>query len=520
MNSSSDSRERMERRIRTAAIRGIFWVSGERVTTRIADQLFTLILARVLSPEDFGLVALATVFTGFMQAFTQMGLGSAIIQRKQVDEGHLSTAFWAHLGVAVLLVTIMGAGSRLLSTFMREPKVGTIAFVLSFGFILAAGSTIQIAIISRSLEYRKLAFRTLVATIIGGIVGVLMAWSGKGVWSLAGQMLTVTGTTAAVLYFSADWRPRWYFSWSKFLELWSFGMPLVVARLLTFFVRYSDNLLIGRYLGSNALGFYSIAYTLFMAPITDLIVLGNQVMMSAFSRLQGEADQFKRAFLVGTRYVAMMALPAMLGMALLAPLVVKALFGARWLPASPVLSILAVSGFISLTLALGPSALQAAGYSRLQLRWTAISLVLYVPAFVVGLRWEIIGVAIGYLVSTMLLTPILYRYVSRVAGVSIRELLSALGPALTGCAAMVVAVAVGEWILLETVGPRIPTLVALIALGISVYAGVIWFARRDVVLEFVALLHEMRSDSETAKLGIPSVETQLVDSPTVKRGDE
>jgi len=511
--------ETLERRVRSSAIRGVFWVSGERVSTRIVDQVFTLILVRLLSPSDFGLVALAVVYTGFLQSFTQMGLGSAIIQRKEIDDGHLSSAFWAQMCIGVLLVIVTAIGSQLFTNFTREPTVGMVAVVLSIGFVLTAGSAIQIAIISRALEYRRLVVRTFVATIIGGVVGVAMAWSRMGVWSLAGQMLTVTGMTTLLLYNSAGWRPRFYFSREKFVELWSFGMPLVVSRLLMFFIRYSDNLLIGRYVGAAALGYYSMAYTLFMAPMTDLVVLGNQVMTSALSRLQGAADQFKRAFLTATRYVALIALPAVLGMALVARLQVKALFGAGWLPASPVLSILAVAGFVSLMLALGPSALQAAGHSRLQLRWTTISLFVYVPAFVIGLRWEIVGVAAGYLVATVLLTPILYRYVARVTGISIRELFDALSPALTGCAVMLVAVAGAERILVETVGPRIPTLVALIAIGIIVYSTTIWFVRRDVVLELLSLLSEARGGGGPVTVNPVTAETPSVTSTVVERGD-
>ena len=515
----SEGPETLERRIRSAAIRGVFWVSGERVTTRIVDQIFTLVLARILSPSDFGLVALAVVFTGFLQSFSQMGLGAAIIQRKEIDEGHLSSAFWAQMSVAVLLVLVAAAGSGLFSTFTREPTVGTVALILSLGFMLTAGSAIQIAVISRVMEYRRLVVRTFIATFVGGVVGVLMAWSKMGVWSLAGQMLTVSGITTALLYRSASWRPRFYFSWPKFRELWAFGMPLVVARLLTFFIRYSDNLLIGRYLGASALGYYSVAYTLFTAPFTDLIVLGNQVMTSALSRLQGAADQFKTAFLTATRYVALVALPAVLGMALLARLQIKAMFGAGWLPASPVLSILAVAGFISLMLALGPSALQAAGHSRLQLRWTTISLFVYIPAFVIGLRWQIIGVAAGYLVATVLLTPILYRYVARVTGVTLRELANALWPALAGCAVMVVVVAVAEQVLVNTVGPRIPTLVALIIIGVLVYAATIWFVRRDVVHELLGLLREAQSDAGRMPPGLIVSKTQSVTSPATEHGD-
>lgn len=356
------------RRMRTAAAQGILWLSSERLGTRFSDQLFTIVLARLLSPREFGLIALATVFTGFLRTFTGMGLGPAIVQRKQLDAGHLSAAFWAEVTLAVTVVLVLAGALGLVSSIAGDPTVGVVTFALSFGFIIAESGAVPRAIILRGQDYRKLSMRTIAGTIAGGTVGVAMAVMGYGVWSLVGQILTAQATTTALIFVAAGWRPSLSFSRRKFLDLWSFGAPLVLARLLNFSVRNVDNLLVGRFLGSIALGFYSLGYTLFLAPIVDLVIIIHDVMMSSLAKLQDQSDRVKRAFLLATEYAALAAFPAMIGLALVAPFVVEVFFGSKWLPATPVVSVLAFSGVFTLALAVVPSALQAAGRPDLHMR--------------------------------------------------------------------------------------------------------------------------------------------------------
>ncbi|MGH2403381.1 MAG: oligosaccharide flippase family protein, partial [bacterium] len=257
------------------------------------------------------------------------------------------------------------------------------------------------------------------------------------------------------------------------------------------FIRNTDNLLIGRFMGSAALGFYSLGYAVFLTPINDIGVIVNRVMLSALSRLQDDSDRLKRAFLLATQYVTLMALPMLVGIALVAVPFVETVFGPQWLPAAPVISILALAGFFQIMLTVGPSGLQAAGHPELQLRWYILSTLLYIPAFAIGLRWGIVGVASGYLAATCVLTPIQFGFVARVTGVTFREMWEAIHPSVIGSAVMAVSVASVSWMLAAAEVPKIAMLVLLVLLGAVVYVGIVWVVRRQTLLDLVQILRQV-----------------------------
>ncbi len=480
-------------RLRTTAIHALLWLGGQRIGARILDQVFSLILVRLLVPRDYGLVAMASVFTGMMSLFAHMGISSAIIQRRDLDDEYLSTAFWANLGAGIVLFAIAAAASKLVGVFLREPLAGTVMLLLSVRFVIEATAVTQIALISRGLRYRALSLRSWVATIVGGSIGVGMAHAGMGVWSLVGQTLGMSLTGTIAMHQATGWRPRFVFSWRKFTDLWSFSGPLLLSRLSGYAIRNVDNLLVGRYLGSVALGFYALAYTIFLIPAVDFGFPVSQVLFSSLSRLQGDADRFKRGFLLATKYVAIIALPMMVGLSLVAPLFIEVVFGAKWLPAAPVMRILAIAGFFNLMTSLGPSGLQALGRTDLQMRWSFLAALLYLPAFALGLRWGTVGVAMGYLAVTAALTPVQYGFVIRVIGVTGRELWAAGYPIVIGSAVMAAVVGPLEWVLLDIGAPKILALALLVVLGVVVYGVIMWTIQRQAIVRLLHILREARS---------------------------
>ncbi len=479
--------------LRPAAIRGLLWLGSQRIGSRILDQVFSVILFRVLLPRDFGLIAMASIFTGILGIFTQMGISSAIIQRRELDDEYLSTAFWANVSVGLVLFVGAVASSKLLGAFLREPLAGTFVIFLSFRFVIEATAVNQLALISRRLHYHTLSVRSWVATIVGGLIGVGMAFAGFGAWSLIGQTLAVSLTGTLAMYQATGWRPKFVFSWRKFVDLFSFSGPLLLSRIFGFSVRNVDNLLIGRYLGSVALGFYALAYSVFMIPVIDIGFPVSQVLFSSLSRLQDDTDRLKGGFLLATKYVTMIALPMMVGIALVAPLFVEVVFGAKWLPSAPVMSILALAGFFQLMASLGPSGLQAMGRTDLQMRWSLLGALLYPPAFALGLRWGIVGVAMAYLTMTAVLTPVQYGFVARVIGVTAREMWTAEYPIVLGCAVLAAVVGPVKWVLIDMGAPKILALVFLIVLGAIVYGIVMWSIQRQAIVRLWQILRETRS---------------------------
>jgi PST family polysaccharide transporter len=476
--------------MRALAVRGMMYLGGERLGTRIIDQLFTIVLARLLVPSHFGTVALATVLTGFVSLFTYMGLGSALIQRKDIDEAHMSTAFWANIGTGAVLFGVVAFVSRFLSSFSQNPMAGIVATALAGRFILAGGSVVQVALLTRRMDYRAMTFRSIIATIVGGIVAVILAYAGAGVWALVGQALTMTATSTAVLYTATGWRPKFMFSWPRFRELFSFGAPILASRIFGFLIRNVDNLLIGRFLGTQALGYYALGYTIFLAPLTDLGLIVNQVLFAALSRVQDEAQRLKRGFLDATEFVTMLMLPMMIGLALVARPFVLVFFGEKWLPSAPVISVLAIAGFFRLMVTLGPSGLQAAGRPDLHLQWALLSVILYLPAFYIGLNWGIVGVAVGYLIATLILVPIQFGFVARVMNVRAGERIATVYPAVIGSAVMAVVVWAARTMLTSVGLPTLVMLVVLIALGVVTYVGTVWFVARRAIRRLVRLIRE------------------------------
>ncbi len=480
-------------RLRPAAIRGLLWLGGQRIGSRILDQIFAVILVRLLAPRDFGLVAMASIFTGILGIFTHMGISSAIVQRRDLDDEYLSTAFWANISVGIVLFAGAVASSKLLGTFLREPLAGTFVIFLSIRFVVEATSVNQLALISRRLHYHTLSLRSWVATIVGGLIGVGMASAGMGAWSLIGQTLGISVTGTLAMYQATGWRPKFVFSWRKFADLFSFSGPLLLSRIFGYSVRNVDNLLIGRYLGSVALGFYAFAYTVFMIPVVDIGFPVSQILFSSLSRLQEDPDRLKRGFLLTTKYVTMIALPMMVGLALVAPLFVEVVFGAKWLPSAPVMSILALAGFLQLMTSLGPSGLQAAGRTDLHMRWSLLAALLYPPAFALGLRWGIVGVAMAYFTLTAVLTPVQYWFVARAIGVTARDMWAAQFPIVIGCAVMAAVVGPVKWALMDIGASKILALVLLGVLGAVVYSIVMWSIQRQAIVRLFHILREVRS---------------------------
>ncbi len=477
------------------------WLAGERIGGQIIEQFFTIILVRLLLPRDFGLLAMAAIFTTLLRVFATIGLGSAIIQRAHIDDEYLDTAFWANLGLGTILFAIAAVSAELVGRFMGDPAVGLILLVLSARFVITAGSEAQRALISRQMNYRILSLRAVRAQLIGGLVGVGMAYAGLGYWSLVGQTMAATISGSYLLYVATGWRPRWRFSWTKFRDQWSFGAPLLLSRMFGYAIRNVDNLLVGRYLGSTALGFYALGYSLFLTPLTDVGLIVNRVMFAALSRVQQDRDRMKRGFFQGTQYVTLVYLPAMVGLALVAAPALEVVFGRKWLPAAPVVSILALAGFLQLMTTLGPSGLQAAGRPDLQMRWTMMSAVLYLPAFAVGLRWGIVGVATGYLLATIVMVPVQYRYIASILEVRAAEMWAALRPGVVGSGVMAAAVTPAAWALRMSDASAIASLAVLVPLGLAVYGAVIWLLHRRVILDLVTVLRQSVSVGRGRRLG-------------------
>lgn len=426
--------------LRQRAAKGVVWSVVQKWGRAAISTLTFIILSRLLAPEAFGLVALATAFTVFFELFLDQGFGAAIVQRAELEREHLDTAFWFNILAGILMTIALLVSAGFVAGVFGEPKLAPVLRWLSLSFILSSLTSTQVSILQRKLAFRSLAARSLVATVIGGIVGIGMAFAGFGVWSLVGQDLASGVASIFVLWQASDWRPGFKVSKKHYKDLFSFGVSIVGNHALTVLIRRSDDLLIGYFLGPTLLGFYTIGYQLLLMIIRLVTEVTNSVAFPTFSRLQDQPERMRRAFYKVTRYTSLVAFPVFIGLAALAPEVVPTVFGKKWAASIPVMQVLSMIGILQSVLFFNGSVIKASGKPSWQLGIMVINAVCSVIGFLIAVRWGIVAVAASFVIVGYLLAPISYMAVRKLIQIDFRTYLWQFMPSLFASLVMVATI--------------------------------------------------------------------------------
>jgi PST family polysaccharide transporter len=399
--------------IREKAVKGAVWSAIQNWGSQAGSLIVFFVLARLLAPQAFGLVALANIFIAFMQVFLDQGFTQALIQRRELEPEHLDTAFWTNLAIGSLLAVFSFIAADFVAGLFEQPQLAPIVRCFSLLFFINSFSGVQQALLERKFAFRAIAVRTVLATFISGVVGIVMAYSGFGVWSLVSQQLVFGLVATLVLWGASDWRPGFKFSTRHFRHLFSFGISILGFNFLSFFNTRADDFLIGYFLGPVALGYYSVAYRVLTIMTQVLVNTSSQVTLPTFSRLQEDLERFRSAFYAATRLTSAIAFPIFLGVAALAPELVAIVFGKQWMPSAPILQILAFAGiFRSVTFFKG-SVFMAMGKPAWRLWLALLNAVLNLIGFTLAVQWGIVAVALSYVIRGYMVFPISQWAVSK-----------------------------------------------------------------------------------------------------------
>lgn len=484
------------------AVKGIFWSFVQKWGRAGVTTITFVVLSRLLAPEAFGLVALATAFTVFIELFLDQGFGSAIVQREEIDDEHLDTAFWLNILTSVVLTGGLIATSGLLAAFFDEPRLASVLRWLSITLILSGLSGTQISILQRNLAFKDLAIRSTVSNIVGGVVGISMAFAGFGVWSLVGQDVATSLVRAIILWRASDWRPGFRVSMQHYKELFSFGIPVVGNHALTVLMRRSDDLLIGYFLGPTLLGFYTIGYQLLLIIIRLVTEVTNSVAFPAFSRIQAQPERMRQAFYKVTQYTSVIAFPVFSGLAILAPELVPTIFGEKWAPSIPVMQVLALIGILQSVLFFNGSVIKAAGKPSWQLGIMVLNAVCSILGFLIAVqRWgSIVAVAAAFVIVGYLLAPVSYIAVRRLIQIDFKTYLWQFIPSLTASLLMVAVIAGLKFLLKDqSLNIYLELCIYLVA-GALTYAAVIGVLAR----------HLYHQALEIASMALPKLKSRKV----------
>ena len=311
--------ETAARNFRASVIEGLKWNAVVAVSTQVTRLATSLVLVHLLSPRDYGLAGIALLFSSLVLALADLGLGAGLVQRASITENDRSTVFWTSAGVGLGLTAVGIALASPLAAFFHEPRVKPLFMVVSSSFVLLALQTTQAALFMRAMSFRAMTVRRVVAMIGGAAAGIAVAASGGGAWALVVQAVTVSVLSTILIWLLSDWRPKFTYSLQSLRSFGGFGLTLLGARMLDFLQGNADNILIGRYLGSSALGLYSVAYNVILLPTQRLLGPVQDTFFPAFARIQHDRPRMAALWLRISRIVGAFIAPAMLGLVVIAP---------------------------------------------------------------------------------------------------------------------------------------------------------------------------------------------------------
>lgn len=471
------------KQLKKRAAKGVFWSMATNWGRQLSNLVIVAVLSRFLDASEFGLVALALTFTEFVRIFIDSSFSSAIIQFQNLEEDHLSTGFWFNLLTSVFFAALGIAGSGLISSFYREPALAPIIMVMSVQIVMLSLVATQMALLKRELRFKTIAMRSFIANGAGGVVGIVMAVAGFGVWSLVGRTIVFELANIAFLWTVSKWRPKFIFSFPHLKQLFNFGINTLGIGFLQYFRENLDNLLIGYFLNASLLGYYSIAFRLIVA--FDRVIAGifRTISLPVFSRLQSEPERLKRAFFDATQMTSILSFAAYTGVLLLSKPIILTLYGEPWLASVPVMRWLAVLGIIKTLFIFNGSMLVSLGKPAWNLAIELVDTLLSSIGIILGVKFGIVGVAIGRSLASAIVTPAPMIIIMRLLNERIKNYLKILTPAIVATALMSAIVLVARSLL--PLSNPVLTLGVFSAIGGGSYLGFLYLRERELLLKLI-----------------------------------
>jgi O-antigen/teichoic acid export membrane protein len=392
-----------ERSLTHRTVGSMAWVAWGSGALAVLKILGLVLLTRLLSPADFGVVSAALVVISFSLNFSQLGLGPAVVQRPVLEPRHLSTAFIASLGLGLLVAAIVWISAPAIAQFFRMEQLVPVVRWLALVFPLAGIATVPESLLQRELRFRVLANRDVVAYGLGyGVIGILLAFAGWGVWALVIAQLAQAVIRTGILLGAAPPFLKAWPTWTSFRELMSYGIGQSISRIGVILANQADNIVVGRWLGAVALGYYSRAYQLMAVPTSLLGDILDKVLFPTMARVQDDTRRLGQAYVQGTALLALITLPVGVVAALLAPDLIMVVFGSRWERLVEPFQILVLGITFRTGYRVSDSLSRATGqvYRRAWRQGVFAGLVFL--GALIGQQWGLSGVAFGVLAAFLI----------------------------------------------------------------------------------------------------------------------
>lgn len=409
-------------------ISNLIWRYAERCGAQGIQFVVQIVLARLLTPADYGLVGLITVFIAIAQVFAQSGLGQALVQRKDADDADFSTVFYYSIGFSIILYVILFFSAPFIAGFYNEPQLTAVVRVLGFVVVIGAVNSVQQAYVQKTMQFKRFFWATLGGTLVSAVVGIAMAYKGLGVWALVAQQLTNQCIDTIVLWLTVKWRPIRAFSLTRMKQLFSYGWKLLCSTLLDTAYNNVYSLVIGKFYSSSDLGYYNRGKQFPMLIIQNINSAIDSVLFPVLSEAQNEKERLKAMMRRSIVTSTFLIFPAMAGLAAVAKPLTVILLTEKWLPAVPFIQ------FCCFTYAFWPihtanlQAIKAIGRSDIFLKLEIIKKIIGIITLIITLPFGLYVMMIGRCVNTILCSFINAYPNKRLIGYSYGEQLGDMLP--------------------------------------------------------------------------------------------
>ncbi len=412
--------------IKGRSVRGGVVTVGAQAAKFILHIASTAVLAHLLTPAEFGLIAMVKVFTEFVNLFKDLGLSMATIQKEDINHQQVSTLFWVNIAISCLLMLIVAAISPFVAWFYGKPQLIPLTIAIGSTFIFGGLIAQHTALMRRQMRFRILAIIEIVSMAAGIVAAIIAALSGLSYWSLV-IMTAVRGCVNVVMVWSqSHWRPGRPVRGSGVRPMLAFGGNLTGSNVLGYFSRNSDNVIIGYALGETSLGIYTKAYGLLTLPLIQFSVPLRSIMIPALSRLQDEPKQYRRFFLQVLSAILLITIPMVTFLFVSADEIVNIILGSQWSAAITAFRYLAPAAFFSAISFVPGWLFITTGRARAQFRWALLSTPVTVIGFLIGVNWGINGVAASFSITYSAMFVLYIYWATHKSPVSFYDIVQAL----------------------------------------------------------------------------------------------
>lgn len=409
----------------------VLWSSLDVLVRYGLTFIILTLLARLLTPEDFGTIALISLFIGLAKLFIDAGFSQALIQKQETTLEEESTVFWFNLCAAFFVLIMLFSISVQIAEFFALPILSQLTQFMAVNLLLSALGTIHVTLLTKQLDFKTPMKTGLLATLISGCIAIYLAWNGYGVWALVVQTIVGTLVNTLLLWYLCPWRPLYYFNIKALRKLLDFGGWLFVSSLLDTIYQRGYVLLIGKFYGTYNLGIYNNANYIQQMPTGVISSILFRITFPLFSSISHDKEQLRTKVRQVIRSVMLVSTPVMVGLATVADLFIPMLFGEQWLTTIPILQVLCLIAIIHPLQIINLQALKAQGHSRIFFKIEVIKKIFGTTLLLIGSFFGIIGIAWGRVASSIIALAINSYYTKKLLNYGACEQLKDCLPSIT-----------------------------------------------------------------------------------------